>query len=393
MNFSTTGMVNLKRFLKPIGLLKPQRQNVLILINLIQDLDLLLPLAVGFKQNTSVQLEVAVVDRALHQSPRIGYLLGQSGIAPQSLSRTAVIGGVQPTLRGVQALITASESTSGPHRAAHALTKRANRAGIHTYTLQHGFENVGLTYFDQTYPAATTRFASQTILLWGDRSTLHPDVPEETRQKCLGVGCPKYIHPPDARPSFSHPRQKLVVVFENLHWTRYDETYRNHFMQDVTRLAQQCPETTVLVKPHHAGRWLTHTVAEELPRQELPWAENVVIADPCQPEWETFTAPALLALADAAITTPSTVALDAARAQCPVAVVGYHLPLARYQPLPILHQSQDWVTWVQGLKQEAGQSRAITQGQEFLATYIKPGDAVSRIVEQVIGNLPSQHRY
>ena len=379
-------MVNLSWFIQPIGFLKPKRPRVLILINLIQDLDLLLPLAVAFREMASVQLELAVVDRAFHQSPRIEVLLRQAEIHPKCVSRTAVIGGVQPKLRGVQALITASESTSGPHRAAHALTKRANRAGIRTFTLQHGFENVGLTYFDESYPATTTRFASQTIFLWGDLSTLHPDVPEETRQKCIGIGCPKYIFPPDTRPRFSHGRQKLVVVFENLHWHRYDDLYRKSFIQDVKRLAQQCPETTVLVKPHHAGLWLTHKSNETLPR-----AENLIIADPSQPPWETFTAPSLLALADAAITTPSTVALDAARTQCPVAVVGYRLSLKSYRPLPILRQSQDWIAWVRGIGQVKGHDLALSQGKAFLAAHVKPGDAVSRIVEQVVGvNLQTQ---
>jgi hypothetical protein len=370
------------RVFKPREVLKPNRLQVLVLINLIQDLDLLLPLAVAFQDVASVQLGVAVVDRSFHQSPRIGALLRQVGIEPKILARTAVVGGLQPNLTEVQALITASESTCGPHRAAHALTKRADRAGIPTFTLQHGFENVGLTYDDETYPAATTGFASQTIFLWGDPSTLHPDVPAETRQKCVGVGCPKYILPPETTPNFFHGRQKLVVVFENLHWHRYDDTYRQRFIQDVYQLAQHCPETTVLVKPHHAGLWLTHKANEDLPA-----AENLVIADPSQPPWETFTAPALLALADAAITTPSTVALDAARAQCPVAVVGYHLPLDVYRPLPILKQTHDWLAWLQGLNQTEEYDRALAQGKEFLAVYIKPGDAVSRIVEQVVGGL------
>ncbi len=371
----------------PVDWWKPKRKKVLILINLIQDLDLLLPLATGLRDMPSVQLEVAVVDRALNQSPRIGYLLGQIGIEPKCLSRPAVIGGMQPNLKGVQALITASESTCGPHRAAHALTKRANRAGIHTFTLQHGFENVGLTYFDQDYSAANTRFASQTIFLWGDRSTLHPAVPEETRRKCISVGCPKYSFPAEGNPAFSHSRRRLVVVFENLHWTRYDDTYRKRFIQDVHRLAQQCPDMTLLVKPHHAGLWLTHKATEGLPE-----ADNLVIADPSQPRWETFTAPALLPLADAVITTPSTVALDAARAPCPVAVVGYHLALDIYQPLPILKQSQDWIGWLQGLNQSEKRDMALRQGQEFVKARVKPGDAVSRIIQQTTGVIPQTQK-
>jgi len=374
-------MVNLKALLGQRRL-RRQRPKVLILVNLIQDLDLLLPLAVGFQQEPSVQVEVAVIDRAFNQSPRIERLLRQTGIEPRVLTRAAVIGGLQPQLADVNALITASESTSGPHRAAHALTKRANQAGIPTFTLQHGLENVGLTYFGDTYPATTSRFASQTIFIWGDRATLHGDTPVETRQKCVAVGCPKYITPPDTHLDFSHGGQKLVVVFENLHWERYDDLYRSNFIRDVNRVARHYPELTFLVKPHHAGLWLTHKYDAD-----LPTAHNLMIADPSAPEWENFTAPALLTIADAAITTPSTVALDAARANCPVAVVGYHLSLPVYQPLPLLKQSQDWVDWVQGVQHPEDYGEGLTQGQRFLAGRVMPGDAVAHIVQQVTGSL------
>jgi hypothetical protein len=368
-------MLNLKALFR-------RKPKILILINLIQDLDILLPLSLAFSEFPSVDFDIAVIDRAWNESPRIERLLLQAGITPKRVARAAVITGLQPSLTGVKALITASESNSGPHRAAYELTQRANHLKIATFTLQHGFENVGLTYSNDTYPVEASHFASQTIFIWGGLETLHPDIPEVTRKKCIAVGCPKYVKPPDAKLTFTHSRSQLIVVFENLHWERYDDSYRSNFLVDVNRTAHQFPQITFLVKPHHAGRWLTERHGGERPR-----ADNLVIADPLDPQWEGFTAPALLEIADAAITTPSTVALDAARLQRPVAVVGYDMDLDKYQPLPTFRQSRDWIEWIDRLQTIEGYSTLQQAGQDFLQRQVVPGDAVSHIVRQVVDQI------
>lgn len=364
-------MFNLKKIFK-------HKPRILIFINLIQDLDLLLPLAAAFGQKPDIDLEVVVTEHSWKESPRIQSLLIGAGIKPKRLPKAAVIGGLQPSLAGVKALITASESTCGPHRAAHELTKRANKNSIPTYTLQHGLENVGLTYSDSTYPIETVRFASQEIFTWGELDTLHPDIPEETRSKCIPVGCPKYTKQTDAEISFPHSHNKLVAIFENLHWERYDESYRRNFLADVNNTARQFSQTIFLLKPHHAGRWLTDKYDGELPN-----AGNLVIANPLEPQWESFTAPALLNIADAAITTPSTVAMDAARLQKPVAVVGYDLNLLKYQPLPILRRLEEWLNWVDKLDTPEEYSTLKRLGDEFLARQTVPGNATLRIIEHL----------
>lgn len=360
-----------------------RKPRVLIFINLIQDLDMLLPLAIAFKENSAVNLDIAVIDRSWHESPRIGHLLLQAGFKPKRISKAAAIAGLQPSLSGVKALITASESSCGPHKAAYELTKRANKSLIPTYTLQHGFENVGLTYSDSTYPIETTQFASKTIFIWGELDTLHPNVSEETRKKCITVGCPKHIKAAD-HPSilFTHHRRQLVAVFENLHWDRYDESYRHNFLVDLTYAATQFPQLTFLIKPHHAGRWLTDRYCGE-----LPTVDNLIIADPLDPQWEGFTAPAILSIADAAITTPSTVAIDTAFLQRPIAIVGYDLELTKYQPLPIFKQSEDWIDWIGKICTTKGYSSLQDIGQSFLQQQVAPRDAISGILAKVIDQL------
>ena len=85
--------------------------------------------------------------------------------------------------------MTASESTAPQHRVAHALTQLANVYGVQTFTLQHGVENVGLTYFDEVH-GRDVRFASKTVFTWADPALLPDAIPLQTRAKCVAVGRP-----------------------------------------------------------------------------------------------------------------------------------------------------------------------------------------------------------
>jgi hypothetical protein len=377
--------------------LRAQLPKVLLFINLPQDLDMLLPLAQRLRKQSGFQLAVAVTDKAWRQSPRIKTLLTAAGITPKILNHQRVVAGIQPSLRGIQVVITASESTANPHKAPHTLTNRANQQGILTYTMQHGYENVGLTYFDEEYPAGKVLFASKTLFIWGEVSQLPEATPVQTLAKCVAVGCPKFVGapPPPLTQAFisndapkispqtsiqalAKPTGKaLVVVFENLHWSRYSDQYRQHFLQDLAQTALLNPQITFLVKPHHSGLWLT-----ERYQGQVPVADNLIIADPKLAEWEVFTAPALIELADLTITTPSTVAVDAARAGCPVAVVAYDLALPNFEPLPLLRSAKDW----QALVAQANRANAVllTKGKRFLSDRLIPDDAIERIIHRII---------
>jgi hypothetical protein len=354
---------------------------VLLLINLPQDLDMLLPLAMRL-QASAYRVAVIVSDKAWGQSPRIGSLLAEADMEPQVLSHKAIVAGLQPSLRGVRAVVTASESTANAHRGPHSLTLRANQQGIATYTMQHGFENVGINYFDAEYPVGAIMYASDTCFIWGQIEQLPAQIPAETRQKCVAVGCPKFVDAPLAAGAIGHipgksADQRLVVVFENLHWGRYSEAYQQRFLQDLEQTALACSETFFLIKPHPTGLWLTRRY-----RGKVPTVSNLQVADPQLPEWERLSAPALIAIADAVITTPSTVALDAARANCPVAVVAYDLDLPAFEPLPLLRSQADWQA-VAAKADRQDVSQIGSKIQDFLATHLVPGDAVQKIVDKI----------
>ena len=327
---------------------------------------MLLPIATEITPDVAV----AVSDKAWNQSPRIGTLLKAAGIEPQIVSHKAAVAGLQPPLNHICAVVTASESTANAHKGAYTLTQRANQQGIPTYTMQHGYENVGITYFDDEYPVGRIMFASQTVFTWVPLDNIPPETPAETRQKCVAVGCPKFIDAPGLKASVpgKDPDAPLVAVFENLHWERYGDRYRQQFLSDLEASANAHPDVTFLVKPHHTGLWLTKRY-----QGKLPAASNLIIADPKDPQWEVFTAPALIDIADAVITTPSTVAIDAVRAQKHVAIVAYDMHLPAYEPLPLLRSQADWRSLILNLNETSA-------SQKFAQTRLVPGDAANKIV-------------
>lgn len=310
------------------------RTHLICLVDLVQDVDLILPVAIAARD--SGRFDVTICQTAWLQtvSPRAGALIADAGFAPLVVSRRAILLGMEPELGDADALLMASESTAPPHLFAHTLARRAKREGVRTFVMQHGLENLGLTYRER---GGEVEFASDHILTWGAPKLLPAWVPAGRRARCIGVGIPKpALLATAAVLPLDGEKRPIVGVFENLHWDRYSPGYRSSFLADLSATASAHPNLLFVVKPHHAGQWLSknpHALAE---------AENILLADPADPRWERFTAGAIIERAAAVITTPSTVALDAARVRCPVAVAGYDLELPVYAPLSILQGASDW---------------------------------------------------
>jgi hypothetical protein len=163
-------------------------------------------------------------------------------------------------------------------------------------------------------------------------------------------------------------------VFENLHWWRYDGAYRRRFVQDLIAAAVAAPELLFLLKPHMGGRWFTKEQAD----RTLP--ANLIVADPGAPEWRRFTADGFLAHAAGVITTPSTIALDAARYDLPTALVAYGIEAANYAPLFRIEQAEDWNAFVQ---QVSAGDHDMTNVRTFRDNVVVPGDAVARILDVI----------
>lgn len=314
----------------------PERIGLLFLIDLVQDVDALAPLVRAARADQRFELCVVMADWLDQAAPGASQRVAAAGITPvrharRSLARTA------PDLTGWQALVTASESTAQPHRFAHALTHRANAAGLETFTLQHGLENVGITYKDD----GDVEFASRHLLIWGAPEALPNWVSDDVRRRAIGVGRIKPA-PQRAQPLPIATNGAIIAVFENLHWARYSGHYRRDFGQRLAATAAAIPNATFVVKPHPAGQWFVTTQS-----QIVKMPANVVVADPRDARWRAIPAGDFLQHASAVITTPSTIALDAAQMGRPVAVAGHQIDTPAYDPLPILRTAADWKAFVE----------------------------------------------
>lgn len=272
------------------------------------------------------------------------------------------------------AILTGSETTLKPHRAAHQLTLALKARGVRSYTVQHGYENVGLNYFDAVQ-GTEVRFASERIFIWGESHCLPALIPKENLAKTCTAGRPAFRRRPSEAPWPGVSDRIDLAVFENLHWHRFNDAYRRMVLDEIERICQAHPLWRILVKPHPQGRWLTQRF-----KGPQPIANNLIIADPVAPEWSGVTAYAVIARADHVLTTPSTIALDAAQAGKRVAVFSYGLPLPLYTPLPTLENAED-------LDKFLANDRAADASRTFVERATIPGDASVRILSTIVADL------
>jgi hypothetical protein len=348
------------------------KPTLMALIDIHQDLDVLLPVLVAAKARGEVRLRLVLSEYLLAESPRIAAALAAQGLDFATHPREAIRSGAEPSLTGIDGALSGADTNTRAHKAGHTLLGRAKAQGLPTFTLQHGLENIGLTYKDPLH-GEEIRFAADQVFIWGAPEGLAPWVPEETRAKVVPVGSPKAAPAPAAALDLHQGHWPRVVgVFENLHWHRFSELYLERALEDLEAAAEARPDTLFLVKPHHAGRWLSRRP------DRLKGRDNLVVIDPTDAAWEPHTAPALIASVDAVLTTPSTVALDAARTGRPVAVLGYDLELPLYEPLPIVRAMAELDAFLRMRIEDA-----LLRNEAFLKRTVLPGRADHRIAAAI----------
>jgi hypothetical protein len=361
---------------------RTRQPKIMMFIHLIMDIDLIVPLLIAARGRRDVIPIACITEEVLEQKKGFDETLRSLQIDFINFRGDQIVSGSRPDLGGVAAVISASESTANPHRAAHVLTKRANEAGIRTYTLQHGFDNIGLTYFDHVHTVKDIRFASQTIFIWGPSGILHKDVSPETRLKCVSVGCSKYVESSHGISERPGRRDSLIAIFENLHWHRYDSDYRQRFLMDLKGSAKAFPGVDFFVKPHPAGKWMTKRYTGPLPA-----VDNIVIVDPEDIRWRDYDGATILGMADGVITTPSTVALDSVRAGRPVGVIGYGLDLKSYEPLPIIRSADDWMTFIGQMTVAERRLAFEKKNAAFVERVLVQGDACKKIFDIIVADI------
>ena len=338
-----------------------RRPRVLALVDLVQDIDVLAPLLVALRGAQQLSLEIVVSGWLERESPRVAALLRRNRLAFRYVRRGDVIAGRAPSLRGIDAVIAAAESSHPAHTAGHALAERARSLGLGTYALQHGFEQVGLYGAD----AAAAEFASDTVFCWFPPAETPADLPAATRAKLVHVGRPA------PAGGWSRPGAATfdLGVFENLHWDRYADADRTRFGEGLLAVARRLPGARILLRPHPAAGW-----SDALGHQLAPF-ENITRAGALQARRRLEGGAEILRDVSRVITTPSTVALDAALMGLPVALAvdgG-----AAYRPLPVMEDGEAWVAFALGAAYDPGIL------DQFCSRVLVAGDGAPRIVERL----------
>lgn len=346
---------------------RPRPTRLLVFIDLVQDIDVLLPLCLAFREDGRLPLQVVATHWLARQSPRTAQLLEAHGFEFTYVSRRKVIDGFAPALGGVAGVLLASESTHGAHSASRTLARRAKAAGLKTYLLQHGLENIGLFGVE----ARDATFESETVFCWYPPSAAPTDLPAETLPKLVHAGRPA---PPggwghDAEPSFD------LGVFENLHWIRYTDAERRAFQDNLAATAAALPSARILLRPHPAGAW-----ADRL-SHELAQFGNITLDRASETRRRLEGGAQVLRGIRRIITTPSTVALDAALSGLPTALA--MAGGAVYEPLPVLATAADWIDFA---SREAVDSTTLDL---FRRRVLVEGDGAHAIVERLSCDLAS----
>ena len=347
-----------------------RKLRVLLLLQQFQDIDLIVPVAEMASASADIEVRVAVLSKiAVPVSRRLHTICGNGGKVEFWHGADLLGNRIEPARFEADVAVTASEGLGVGARFARAFVAASRAAGARAVTLQHGLDNGGLTFGPRVPPSA---FGADLVLTWGGPHRLTDAACPEIREKTVAVGCPKRLFRRSDFPRFPRVDRPFIAVFENLHWRRYNDEYRKRFVSDLVATAESSPDLTFVVKPHMGGQWFTRRgpVTSPLPA-------NVEIANPEAIQWRRFTADAFLAHASAVITTPSTIALDAARYGVPVALVTYGISARNYAPLPRLEQAADWLEFVDQIRRGLYDR---TKLEDFFADAVLPGDAIARIL-------------
>jgi len=358
-----------------LEILNKSKIDLIILLQLIQDLALMQPIIKEAKQQ-GIPLAIYCHEK-LRLAPRLINFAAKENIFIKSISTDAGLSKFNFSF--AKMLLSASETNLFGHRFSYRLTKAANKANLITATIQHGFENVGLNYDDPIHSIGQVSFASSVVYSWCPLNKLHRQIISETKNKCVPVGCPKSAPPAQILDIPTIKKAKSVIsIFENLHWHRYSRKYREFFLETLAESAKHFPSFIFLIKPHDTGLWLTHNNCDLFKN-----VENLKIINPSSPQWQLITGQDLINHANMVITTPSTIALDAARCKKPTAVIGYDLKLSAYSPLPIIYNKTDWINFIADASDSKTNGSLTEKAAQFVEANIFPGDAAKNLIKDL----------
>ena len=318
-------------------------------------------------------------EKYIKRVPESLRILKEKGMDPKQIVNYKRLFKLPKILAQTDCFFNTTESTSVPHKIPYMLTRIANTAGVSTYTIQHGFENVGLTYQSKKQ----VKFAAKTVLTWGLVEDLPVWVEKETLHKCVAVGCPKALDGSVEDYQLTNEERPIIGIFDNLHWNRYNEKYVSTFLDHIEEISSRRKEFCFILKSHPVT---IRRRSKELVSR-LRNMREVAIADLLDNNGQELTTPWLLSNALGVVTTPSTIALDGTQFGVPIAVTRYGLDLSYYAPLSLIDNLEDWWRFLDRLTDEYQYNHLKLNGERFLSKVLVPGDTVERISDLVIRRL------
>ncbi|PQO28874.1 class I SAM-dependent methyltransferase [Blastopirellula marina] len=225
-----------------------------------------------------------------------------------------------PQSQAKDILITAIDSTAVTnHRINAAIVAEARAQGIPTLQLQHGlwphaeFQEPHTILCDHLL--AWSHDFEKPFQLQTESAT--PDQPP--RHSVHYVGCPRFdaysdlpsIEIADLLGDWAASYEKSVVVATNLHWPLHSQG--GEVLPQLFETAREMPETLFLCKLHPVHDFQEETFAE------IP--SNVMVIDEFVSLYGDLSTPRLIQACDAVVCTLSTVALEGALANKPVAIL------------------------------------------------------------------------
>jgi len=362
--------------------------HIVFLITRPQDVELLIGLHDTFKKTNKMRVSVWVDERYVKKFPDSLRVLIEQGADPKQIINYAQLLKLPKILVKTDCFFNTTECTINQHKLPFVLTRMANAAGVSTYTLQHGFENTGLTYKSERDRQAV-KFAAKTVLTWGPVEHLPVWVEKETLNKCVAVGCPKALGVVANDSQLTRDERPIIGIFDNLHWHRYDEKYVSTFLDHMEEVASRRKNFRFILKSHP----VTIRRRSMEPDSRLNNVREVDIADLLDIKGQKLTTPWLLSNALGVITTPSTIALDSALCGVPVAVTRYGLDLDYYAPLSLIDDLDDWWRFLDRLTDEHQYHHLKLNGKRFVSKVLVPGDSAVKISDLVVRQLRNRNNY
>ena len=350
------------------------KKKILFVLDLIQDLEVIKSILIFLANQNSYRVHVLASKWLIANSQKAADSLEKiNNIELDVRERSVILTGKPDYLINVAVIFFASETTLGPHKVAHRIATIARKRKIQTLTFQHGFENVGLSYFD----GQEVGFASDKILTWSDLSRFQNKMSSDTCEKLVPIGLFKSFEQNISRSELvdSEKYNKVVGVFENLHWDRYSEAFRRDFVVNLVATAKDFPGICFLLKTHPAGQWVKNHL-------DSIASDNILIVDGAANNYSIYQ---ILGVCDAVITTPSTVAIDACLAKVPISIVGdadEMLDLSLYQPLRILTVQDHWKDFISSIQRQPDLSEALNH--KFIETNIRKLNPLEELQDQFL---------